>query len=187
MLQENRSQTASKSSTQKRVSNDIVELILEDHKPLKELIRILKDDEQDFTERSEAMDEFAVALISHAKPEEEVLYEQLKKNKELRSEGYEGEVEHTLADQMVEEIRRTSDPDIWSAKVKVVAELVEHHIEEEESELLPDFKSQSDAQEREQLGDLFLQAKTALLEQGGVDSPSEVELNRSQPELDRKH
>jgi len=178
MLSENQTQSTSRTSTQKRVSNDIVELILEDHKPLKELIRILKDDEQDFEKRSEAMDQFAVALICHAKPEEEVLYEQIKKIKELRTEGYEGEVEHTLADQMVEEIRRTTDPDVWSAKVKVVAELVEHHIKEEESELLPDFQSYSEANMREQLGVQFLEAKTALLEQGGVDSPSERELDR---------
>lgn len=187
MLQENRSQTSSKASTQKRVSNDIVDLILEDHKPLKQLIRILKDDEQDFSKRSEAMDEFAVALISHAKPEEDVLYVEMKQNKELRAEGFEGEVEHTLADQMIEEIRRTTDPDLWSAKVKVLAELVEHHIEEEEEDLLPDFKEQSDSELRARLGDQFLQAKTAMLEQGGVDSPSEADLTRDQMISEQKH
>lgn len=161
-------------------TNDIVSLILEDHKALKRLIETLKDNELEFEERKVAFDDFAVILVSHAKPEEETLYNFMKGSEDLREDALEGEVEHILADQLLEEIKRTEDSELWSAKVKVLAELVEHHIKEEESDLLPHFKQNSPLVEREQLGELFLIEKTKLLEQGGEDSPKESEQQKPQ-------
>lgn len=152
---------------------DIVNMILEDHKPLKELIEIMKDTDKEPEERADAFAQFAPLLISHAKPEEQVLYTVMKANEGLREEGFEGDVEHMLADQLVEEIMRTDDDDLWSARVKVLAELVEHHIEEEESELLPDFKKNSEPRQRQKMGQQFLMLKTKMLEQGGLDTVKE--------------
>ncbi|MBC7458835.1 MAG: hemerythrin domain-containing protein [Bdellovibrionaceae bacterium] len=156
---------------------DILNMILEDHKPLKQLIKILKNDEKDLNQRKAAFEEFAILLVSHAKPEEQTLYVAMKKKEDLRAEALEGDVEHGLADQLVEEIHRTeNDDDLWSARTKVLAELVEHHIEEEEKQLLPDYRKKSTPNERIQLGQAFLKIKTELLEQGGVDSPNEASL-----------
>jgi hemerythrin superfamily protein len=176
MLSQNKSQEAPR-ARKAQASLDIVDLILEDHKPLKALIKILKDEDFDAKKREDAMEEFAVQLVSHADPEEDVLYNYMKQTSEMRSEAFEGIVEHGLADQMLEEIRRTNDPDLWSAKVKVVAELVEHHIKEEEEDLLPDFKKHSEREIRNKLGSQFLQAKTVMFEQGGENSPEEKELD----------
>lgn len=153
---------------------DIIQLILADHKPLKKLITILKDSEKSFLQRLEAFEEFAPLLLTHAKPEEETLYIYMKDVDDLREDGFEGDVEHMLADQMVEEIKRTDeDEDLWSARVKVLAELVEHHIEEEEDQLLPDFKKQSEAEDRLQLGRDFLQMKAKYKDMGSDDAKSE--------------
>jgi len=149
----------SKTSTPQMRNNDIVEVILEDHKPLKKLISIMKDSEQEFAERKGAFEEFAPLLIAHAKPEEQTLYTFMKRDEELREEGFEGDVEHAIADQLVEEIKRTSDEDLCSARIKVLAELVEHHIEEEEEDLLPDFRKNSEAADRLELGNTFLTLK----------------------------
>lgn len=162
-------------STQTKTSDlDIVNMIMEDHKPLKELIEVMKDTERDLDERADAFAEFAPMLIAHAKPEEQVLYNTMKQAAELREEGFEGDVEHSLADQMVEEIMRTEDDDLWSARVKVLAELVEHHIEEEETRLLPDFKKHSEESIRQRLGQEFLRLKTKIFEQGGLDTVNET-------------
>ena len=159
---------------------DIVSIILEDHKPLKDLIKIMKDSDRSADERFEAYQEFAPTLIAHAKPEEEILYATMKKDEELREEAFEGDVEHQLADQMVEEIKRTTDEDLRSAKIKVLAELVEHHIEEEESELLPDFKKSSDLETRAEMGNRYLELKMQYLAAGDdnviPDPKSEKEL-----------
>lgn len=147
--------------------NDIIELIKEDHKPLKELIKTLKDSDIGPEERRETFEEFALLLIAHSKPEEEVLYTLMKSDKELRAEGYEGDVEHALAEQMIDEARRTTDEDLFTARTKVLAELVEHHIQEEESTLLPDFKAQSLPADRLEIGQQFLKLKVDYLAAGG--------------------
>jgi hemerythrin superfamily protein len=153
--------------------DDIVEMILEDHKPLKRLIKIMKDSDRDISERAEAFTEFAPLLVSHAKPEEESLYVFMKKETDLREEALEGDVEHQLADQLCEEVKRTKDPEEMGARIKVLAELVEHHIEEEEEDLLPDFKENSEIEERVALGKKYVELKTAMLENGGEDAPQE--------------
>lgn len=141
---------------------DIIELILDDHVALKKLIKILKDDEKDIGERYAAFGEFAPLLTIHAKPEEQTLYVEMKKDEELRVSGYEGDVEHALAEQLLQEAKTTTDEDLWTAKVKVLAELVEHHIEEEEEEMLPDYKKNSDLDTRITLGERYIQLKEAI-------------------------
>ena len=162
-------------SRQKTEHGDIIQLILDDHKTLKRLIKVMKNTDKDISEREDAFEAFAPALITHAKPEEETMYTRMKSDEELREEGFEGDVEHALADQLLEEILRTEDEDLWSAKVKVLAELVEHHIEEEEDELLPDFRKHTEVEERVQLGAQFLKLKQKLERQGGKDTVDENE------------
>ncbi len=55
---------------------------------------------------------------------------------QLRVESFEGDTEHAIAEQLVQEINATATDDEWVAKVTVLAESVEHHIEEEEEEIL---------------------------------------------------
>ena len=119
----------------------------------------MKDMDLSENERREAFDQFAPLLIAHAKPEEEILYSVMKGDAEIRVEAYEGEVEHELAEMMLQEAKAATDTDVWSAKVKVLAEIVEHHILEEEDDLLPDYRKSSDKQERLELGQKFLDAK----------------------------
>ncbi len=152
--------------------SDIIDLILADHKPLKKLIKVMKDSERGISERRAAFKEFAPLLITHAKPEEQVLYVQMKDDEEMRIEGLEGDVEHGLADQLIDEAKRTNDEGMWSARVKVLAELVEHHIEEEEGEMLPDFRKHTGREERVQLGEVYLNAKANVKDNGDEIEPS---------------
>ncbi len=159
--------TKTTSETQKLTRElDIVRVILEDHKPLKELIEVMKDDENSHAERFEAFESFTPLLIAHAKPEEEILYTYMKKKSELKEIACEGDVEHGLADQLVEMVKRETDEDVKAAQIKVLAELVEHHIEEEEEELLPDFEKETDRELRMKMGDSFLELKLRYLAAG---------------------
>ena len=72
---------------------------------------------------------------------------------------------------MIDEAKRSDDVEKWSAQVKVLAELVEHHMEEEEQEMLPDFRKASDGEERERLGEAFLAEKRNVLPDGSEKNP----------------
>ncbi len=162
-------QSTKKGMSQSQEEGDILELILEDHKPLKQLIKILKDPEKySLEERRDAFEDFAPLLTIHAKPEEESLYIFMKDKDEdeLKVQGYEGDVEHAIADQLVNEIKETGNEDLWSARVKVLAEMVEHHIEEEEDEMFPEIRKNSELEERAKLGTLYMQLKTQFDAEG---------------------
>lgn len=156
---------------------DIVELILEDHRVLKECISKMKDAEAPEAERREAAETFAIHLVAHAKPEERTLYEAMKTMSELKLDAFEGETEHQLADQLLEEIKRTEDKVAWSAKVKVIAELVEHHIKEEEQDILPSVTDVMPESKRRAVGAAFLEEKAKMFEMGGDDAPPEKSIH----------
>jgi hemerythrin superfamily protein len=138
-------------------NDDIVTLILDDHKPLKALIKILKDSKASITTKSPAFEKFAPALLAHAKAEEQCLYVPMNEDRELRIEAQEGFTEHSIADELITEILTIGpdDQDMWVAKVKVLAELVDHHIEEEEGVVLKKVKKQFNAEERAQIGEVY--------------------------------
>ncbi|MGE3262343.1 MAG: hemerythrin domain-containing protein [Bacteriovoracia bacterium] len=133
--------------------NDILEIILKDHKPLKKLIKTMKNSEATLPELRKAFSEFAPLLLNHAKPEEKALYVPMKeRDSDIRTEGFEGDTEHHIADGLIEEIKATTDKDEWRARVKVLAELVEHHIEEEEEDMFKDVRKEFDLEERVEMG-----------------------------------
>lgn len=140
-------------------SQDILKIILEDHKPLKECIEVLKDEDAKVSEKKNAFSEFVPLLLTHAEAEEKTLYAVMKKE-DFRMESFEGETEHAIAERLIQEVKAAKDKDQWCAKAKVLAELVEHHIEEEEEELFPDFRKDSSLEERKEIGESYLQLKT---------------------------
>lgn len=150
--------------------HDIIQMILDDHKPLKRCIEILKNSEMNLSSRRAAFNEFAPLLLIHAKAEEAVLYAFEKTEVDMREDAFEGDVEHALAEQMVEDVKQSVDKDIWSAKAKVLAELVEHHIKEEESEMFPELKKEANASELIRLGEDYLAEKNKI--KGGFLHPS---------------
>jgi len=142
--------------------HDVIQMILDDHKPLKRCIEILKNSEMNLSSRRAAFNEFAPLLLLHAKAEEVVLYSFEKTEVDMREEAFEGDVEHALAEQMIEDVKQSVDKDIWSAKAKVLAELVEHHIKEEETEMFPELKKESDAADLIRLGKDYLAEKNKI-------------------------
>lgn len=154
-------------------AEDVIELILRDHGPLKELIKTLKDADLERGLKEGPLEEFVSLLIRHAKAEEQSLYVQMKEIKALRAESFEGDTEHALAEQLVHEINATPDDDEWNAKVKVLAELVEHHIQEEENVVLKEVEERMDRPTRQAVGGIYLQVRTQLelLNRPRVPSP----------------
>ena len=157
---------------EKMSDHDILKLCREDHKPLKKLIEVLKDPDEKFDVRQDAFVEFEILLNLHSVSEEVTLYMALKSHEEeLRIEGYEGDIEHGLAKGMLEKTKESEeDEEFWTASAKVLAELVEHHIEEEEKNVFPRFKKRSTSEERIHLGDEYLLLKSNLEDSAGNSS-----------------
>ena len=80
--------------------------------------------------------EMSTKLLAHAKAEQEVLYSRMKNspNEESRQFALEGTSEHGLIEQQVQKLSGMDDPmsDAWAAELKVLEDLIDHHVEEEE-------------------------------------------------------
>jgi hemerythrin-like domain-containing protein len=86
--------------------------------------------------------------------EEEVFYPRLRDEQKVRDNVLEGLEEHHVADVILDELLDVPpDSDLWKAKVKVLKENVEHHMDEEEDELLKNAKRVLDRDELNRLGE----------------------------------
>jgi hemerythrin superfamily protein len=78
-------------------------------------------------------------LIKHTAAEEEVFYPALREaSKEMEDLLDEAAVEHASAKELIAQILTMQpDEELYDAKVKVLSEQIDHHVEEEEKEMFP--------------------------------------------------
>ena len=117
-------------------------MLKEDHKRIKALFRKYESaGERAYKEKQTTAEKAFQELEVHSKLEEEIFYPAVQaradeEGKDLVREGIE---EHHVVDTLIKELKGLDPEDErYDAKFKVLTENVEHHIEEEEGELLPD-------------------------------------------------
>lgn len=120
-------------------------------------------------------------LHIHMTIEEEIFYPAISgKSEDIKDTVYEGVEEHHVAKVLVSELQgMASEGDEWIAKVKVLIESVEHHADEEESDMFPPVRSKTSAEQRESLGTKLARRKVEL----GAP-PMEMALDLTKAELD---
>jgi hypothetical protein len=94
-------------------------------------------DSDNASERGQLFSEMTGKLLPHLKAEQEVLYIRLASGKSQvsRQFGIEGTSEHTHVERQVQKLAGITDrmSDAWSGELKVLQDLIEHHVGEEES------------------------------------------------------
>jgi hemerythrin-like domain-containing protein len=118
------------------IAEGILQDIHNDHSEVDELLgKITKSD--DGTKRGRLFAEMRGKLLPHLQAEQDVLYSRLERGKSEKSRQYglEGTSEHKIVEQQVQKIARLGSPmsDEWTAELKVLQDLLEHHVGEEES------------------------------------------------------
>lgn len=129
------------------------ELLKADHEKVAQIFEKLEPTtEKAVKKREELFEKLMNELEIHAQIEEQVFYPALKKATETREIALEGFEEHKIIKQLLQEMDSLSkDSEQWTAKLSVLKETVEHHVEEEEGEM---FKSAREAFSKEQIEDL---------------------------------
>jgi hemerythrin-like domain-containing protein len=138
-----------------------LDLLQEDHDRIKPLLNELKETtERAEKTRGELFSRLKAELTVHEIIEEEIFYPALKehpKAKEIVLEGYE---EHDVVSRLMGELDGLDATDEhFGPKAKVMAENIEHHIEEEEGEMFKRARQAFEADELEALGDRMAQRK----------------------------
>ena len=130
-----------------------IELLEADHEIVNELFEKVKS--TDDSEHPQIFTKIKAELDTHAHIEETILYPRLLEegNEELQKIVREGIEEHRQVKMFLRELAALSDEsDKFEAKLTVLMEDVEHHVEEEESEMFPLVEDQFDAEVFEELG-----------------------------------
>jgi hemerythrin-like domain-containing protein len=124
---------------------DAIKMLKDDHRKVKDLIREYADAGDDaFKVKQQIADQVFAELEVHTTLEEEIFYPAVaaKTDDEGRSHVAEGMEEHHVVKILIAELKTlTPEDEAFAAKFKVLSENVEHHIKEEEDELLPDAKN----------------------------------------------
>lgn len=134
-----------------------IDLLKADHAKVKDILSQLSDStERALKKRVELLGKLEMEISIHTRLEEEILYPAFKEagSKEQDIMYFEAKEEHRTVDSLVLPDLKLTDPGTpeFSGRVNVVKELLEHHIEEEETEMFPQAKKLLGKEKLEELG-----------------------------------
>jgi hypothetical protein len=157
-----------------KTNQDAIALLKADHRAVEELFEKFEKASGDGRKQSLA-EEICLDLSVHAQIEEEIFYPACegKVDEDLLKESY---VEHDGAKVLIAEIINGAPSDeFYDAKVKVLSEEIEHHIEEEEKRMEGLFaQARKAGLDMDALGQQLSARKTELTEQfksSGIPTP----------------
>ncbi|HJT20505.1 MAG TPA: hemerythrin domain-containing protein [Nitrospira sp.] len=160
-------------------SVDVVEMLKSDHRKVQELFTRFED--SDKRSRASIASEALTELEIHTAIEEELVYPAIREaidQEELIDEARE---EHHVATLLIKELHKMDVGDeAYATKFKVLGELVGHHIEEEEGEILP--QAQESEWDTEELGRQVMKRKEQLMQKhrhGGAKKSSSHKRRRA--------
>jgi hemerythrin superfamily protein len=142
---------------------DAVSLLIDDHKKVKKLFKEYEKlaKQEDTEGKVEVAMQICEELTVHAQIEEEIFYPAARDAIGDDDMLNEAEVEHATAKDLIAQIQEMSgDDEMYDAKVKVLSEYINHHVEEEEGEMFP--KAKKAKMDLEALGVQLLERKEEL-------------------------
>jgi len=144
---------------------DILDTLKSEHDEVKELLTQLQEAEA-AAERRSLVKQIKEALVPHNKAEEKTVYDAVLalKDRQAQQDGREGYLEHEWAVKTLDRLEKcepATSPE-HKATAKVLKDLVEHHVEEEESNLWKDVRENFSDEERIEMNRMFERAKTRV-------------------------
>lgn len=132
----------------------IISLIEDDHKILRGYLKEIEDAQESPKKVVQIVTKFTATLDSHSRAEEKSFYVPfIAKNKESEIHVLEGFEEHMLVDTITKKLMKAKPGStVFQARFKVVRELLEHHLKDEEKDHLPLAKKKFSSKELEDMG-----------------------------------
>lgn len=152
------------------LAEGILQDLHNDHGEVASLIEEIMDSE-DPAERDRLFQEMKRKLLAHSQAEQEVLYSRLQasSNQDSRAFAQEGTSEHQTVEQQLRKMTSGADKtgDHWSAELKVLQDLVDHHVDEEEGTGFDCARDDFTKEELERMAQLFQRRKEELMMRAG--------------------
>ncbi|MEU9029423.1 hemerythrin domain-containing protein [Streptomyces sp. NPDC048383] len=142
---------------------DVVALILKDHRRMEDLFRRMRSVESD---RADALAKFSALLIAHGEAEESKVYGALKRFQGVDNEEVEhGTEEHEEGNEALLALLEVDEvgSDEWDSKLEDLVKAVSHHLDEEERTILNGARENVPDERRAELGAAFLEERARHL------------------------
>jgi hemerythrin superfamily protein len=160
----NAGKSVSDAFTGEEFGTDILDTLKKEHDEVKAMAKQMVESDS-APERKALLKKIKNALVPHVRAEEKVLYDAVIAVRgggdKTKVDGNEGYIEHDLADKTLArlgKIAQAKSPE-FSAAAKVLKELLEHHIKEEESEVWDDVKEHFSDEQRAAMNTRYLAQK----------------------------
>jgi len=143
------------------LKSTIYSILKKEHKEVKEMFEQILDDKKP---SMMIFNKIMNALQPHMSGEEKYLYPAIKKADESKEENTfivdEAFEEHKWAKALAAEICKMDENDeMWLPKVKVLSDMIDHHVEEEEGEVFKDEKKVLSKEKEEEILTQYIQEK----------------------------
>jgi hemerythrin-like domain-containing protein len=144
-----------------------IELLEQDHQVVKQLLeKLVATTERAVKTRQDLLHKLHLELTVHTDIEEQIFYPAYEKagGREEAVMSAEAKEEHRTVDSLVlPDLVKTDPASIpFTGRAKVLKELLEHHIEEEEEEMFPKARKLLGAEKLEELGKLMEERRRSL-------------------------
>jgi hemerythrin superfamily protein len=140
---------------------DVVDLIMADHREVERLFEILKSKPD---QRAVAFPTLSALLIAHSRAEEAEVYPVARAEAGETDEVAHSQEEHAEAEELLVQLGKL-DPmgQEYEPALQKLVDAVTHHVEEEESNVLPGMRERLDDARREELGEAFSRSRAEHL------------------------
>jgi hemerythrin superfamily protein len=175
----------SRGSSSSRKSQDAIALLKADHRQVEEWFEQFEKARDDNRKQTLATN-ICTALKVHTMIEEEIFYPAFLEATDDTDMHHEAEVEHNGAKKLIAEIEASSpDDEYYDAKVKVLSEMIKHHVKEEEQPGGMFSEARKSDMDLDALGERLASRKTELEmaeddDEGGSPPPGGRRRERSQ-------
>lgn len=152
------------------MAKNALELLKEDHRKVKELLsELVQTTTRAEKKRQHLLEKIEQELHIHTHIEEEIFYPAFKEsgNSETSKMYFEALEEHRAVDELVLPDLMKTDPtsEKFSGRAKVLKELIEHHVQEEEKEMFKKAQKAMSKEELTELGERLTERKQELQRQ----------------------
>ncbi len=138
--------------------SDVTDLIVEDHKQLKEVFGKLRTGTTG--QRELLLPLMSAMLVSHSRAEESEVYPAVRDEAGDAEDVEHSQEEHAAAELALVKLTSTSpESGDFTSALEALIEAVTHHMDEEESDVLPAMRSALKPARLAELGDAFLAAR----------------------------
>ncbi|NED96556.1 hemerythrin domain-containing protein [Phytoactinopolyspora alkaliphila] len=154
-------------------SQDVVDLIEQDHREVERIFETMKEQPR---QRRLLLPIVTSLLVAHSRAEEAEVYPVARDEAGETDEVAHSQEEHREAEELLARLAQT-DPDApdFESVLQEVVDSVTHHVEEEESTVLPGMRERLSDERRRELGAAFLAARAEHLgEQPGEETREDM-------------